>query len=622
MHQTFYIDVDEEISSVIDRLNKSMSIDNYFVVPKRALFLQSIVNLKILKREADKMSKRVVIVSQDEVVISMAERCQIDTRENLDGLDAVSDAYLDQNDEIEEDEYEEEEEMEEAFEKNMHSNHDKQIRLKNIGSGEYYQSGNNYEGAPLNVVKEKKSPVIHRAIKSKLSKARPEKIVLQKVSKGRGKMSSVVGAKYADHFGKATFKGDLDPRKAQTLEKMFSSHADHHKKEEVRHIGNGKVKKVFAAFMLLCVLVFVGVGGYLFAPSAKIVIKTELGKKKIDMELKANTVQAADGKSIPLKVIKEDQQLTFPYDVTATGAVSGKKAHGKVIISNEYSSESQTLVATTRLEAEGGKIFRLVKNVVVPGYSSVGGQNKAGVIQADIVADQAGEEYNIENTKFTIPGFAGGPKFDKFYATSDGEATGGSSDGQSENASGRITQTDLDSAKLKAENAFKQKMNELVKGELSDGEIVLDQAQKITITKSSSSAKVGAIADSFEWVVSGSVQALVFSQEDVKKKISETFEKNNQVKNEISKIDYGSADPDFDEPSLNIRIYSEVISTPLIDTGKIKEELLGKNDSQLSDILRKYSTIKSANVEFSPSFMTRIPTYSSRVSVEVVNEPK
>ena len=52
MHQTFYIDIDEEISSVIDRLDKSVTTENYFVVPGRAIFLQSIVNLKLLKREA------------------------------------------------------------------------------------------------------------------------------------------------------------------------------------------------------------------------------------------------------------------------------------------------------------------------------------------------------------------------------------------------------------------------------------------------------------------------------------------------------------------------------------------------------------------------------------------
>ncbi len=53
MHQTFYIDIDEEIPlSVIDKLKNRWRVKNYsFVVPKRALFLQSIVNLKLLKRE-------------------------------------------------------------------------------------------------------------------------------------------------------------------------------------------------------------------------------------------------------------------------------------------------------------------------------------------------------------------------------------------------------------------------------------------------------------------------------------------------------------------------------------------------------------------------------------------
>ena len=92
MHQTFYIDINEEISSVIDRLKKSMAKDNYFVVPKRALFIQSVVNLKLLKREADKIGKQVVIVTQDEIGASMAQRAGINVRFTLEGLESVSDA--------------------------------------------------------------------------------------------------------------------------------------------------------------------------------------------------------------------------------------------------------------------------------------------------------------------------------------------------------------------------------------------------------------------------------------------------------------------------------------------------------------------------------------------------
>lgn len=633
MHQTFYIDIDEEMSSVIDRLNKSMSSENYFVVPKRALFLQSIVNLKILKREADKMSKKVIIVTQDEMVVSMAERCGIDTRENLDGVEVSAQEELEEdqdNDDVME------EEMEEEFEKKIDESEHKKNRLKNIGSGDFYQGGSGMDVRSIREVKDKKSEVKSSALKTaaKKVKSRPEKIVLKKVTKEEAPKSGTIvnGIRHTksqtSHEGKGVFKNKLDPHKAETLEKMFSNNTDHRthqEKHKPKNIGNGKVKKVFALFMILCVLVFVGVAAYIFAPSAKVILKTDINKKKIDTEIIVSNEQNIEGKNIALKTIDKDEEFSFPYEVKGTNEAIGKKARGKVVLYNEYSSEPQTLVATTRLEAENGKIFRLVKNVVIPGSSNIGGQIKPGAIQAEIIADQAGSDYNMDATKFKIPGFAGGPKFDKFYASSDASTTGGSGEGQGEAVSRQVIQTDLDSARQKAEAAFKENIIQQVKDDLGSNEVLLDQAQKITINKSSSSARVGTLANSIEWVVSGSVRALVFDENDVKKVILESIDENgktNQFKNEILKIDYGSVEPDFDKPSMKVRIYCEVTSTPYIDTEKIKKELLGKDDSQLVEILRKYSSIKNASVEFSPSFMTHIPSYDSRVYIEVVNEAK
>lgn len=638
MHQTFYIDVDEEMSSVIDRLNKSMSMDNYFVVPKRALFLQSIVNLKILKREADKMSKRVIVVTQDETVISMAERCGIEIRESLDGVEAVSDAYLESTLDDQEQPYEDEEEMEEEFENKLQAENDKSKRLKNIGSGEFFQAG--VVGAAYKSVAIKRADKVTAAkavnLPAKIAKRiRPEKIVLQKVPKQTPHKEPVRvnGISHAKTAVKATtpktpFKGELDPHKAQTIEKLFSGYENHPSisMKPDQHIGNGKMKNFFALFIVLCVLVFAGVGAYLFFPSAKIIIKSDINKKKIDTEIVATIDSASNDKSIPLKVIESEDQIAFSYDIKGASATAGKKAKGTVVVYNGYSSEPQTLIATTRLEAENGKIFRLVKNVVVPGSTTVGGQTKPGAIQAEIVADQAGSDYNMDSVKFTIPGFAGGPKFDKFYATSDSAITGGSSEGQVETSLGKVTQADFDAAKQKAEAAFKEKIMQSAKDKLSDGEILLEQAQKISISKSSSSAKVGTATDSIEWTVGGSIKSLVFNENDVKKVVLDSITENNdktgKIKNEISKIDYGSVEPDFDKPSLKIRVYCEVNSVPVLDTEQIKKELLGKNDSQLADILRKYTTIKSANVEFSPSFITKIPSYSSRVTIEVLNEAK
>ena len=44
-----------------------------------------------------------------------------------------------------------------------------------------------------------------------------------------------------------------------------------------------------------------------------------------------------------------------------------EKARGSLTVYNEYSSSPQTLVATTRFESPEGKIFRIEKNIVVPG---------------------------------------------------------------------------------------------------------------------------------------------------------------------------------------------------------------------------------------------------------------
>jgi nicotinamide mononucleotide adenylyltransferase len=52
MAQTFFIDSDEEIISVIGYLRKSPEAENYFVFPKRSLVLQSAVNLRLFQREA------------------------------------------------------------------------------------------------------------------------------------------------------------------------------------------------------------------------------------------------------------------------------------------------------------------------------------------------------------------------------------------------------------------------------------------------------------------------------------------------------------------------------------------------------------------------------------------
>jgi len=72
-----YLEIDEEITSVIDRLKKTAEADIHLVVPKEAALLQSIVNLKLLKKQADSLGKQIQIITHDKVGRNLAEQVGI-----------------------------------------------------------------------------------------------------------------------------------------------------------------------------------------------------------------------------------------------------------------------------------------------------------------------------------------------------------------------------------------------------------------------------------------------------------------------------------------------------------------------------------------------------------------
>lgn len=67
-----YVDVDDEITSLIDRLGTSEHKVVALVLPKKATVLQSIVNMKLLKRAADENNKHVVLVTTESGLMPLA----------------------------------------------------------------------------------------------------------------------------------------------------------------------------------------------------------------------------------------------------------------------------------------------------------------------------------------------------------------------------------------------------------------------------------------------------------------------------------------------------------------------------------------------------------------------
>src|SRR3990167_345002 len=72
MEKVIYLEPDDEITSVIDKIKKVNQDKVILVVPKAATILQSVVNLKILKQQTVRLGKAISIVTSDETGRNLA----------------------------------------------------------------------------------------------------------------------------------------------------------------------------------------------------------------------------------------------------------------------------------------------------------------------------------------------------------------------------------------------------------------------------------------------------------------------------------------------------------------------------------------------------------------------
>lgn len=94
--QIFYLETNEEVTSIIDRIQKSAETDIALVVPKGALLAQSIVNLKLVKRESDKTAKNIVIVTTDKIGRNLAAQVGLTVYERIEKGKATGKAPVSQ----------------------------------------------------------------------------------------------------------------------------------------------------------------------------------------------------------------------------------------------------------------------------------------------------------------------------------------------------------------------------------------------------------------------------------------------------------------------------------------------------------------------------------------------
>lgn len=196
----------------------------------------------------------------------------------------------------------------------------------------------------------------------------------------------------------------------------YSSLSDINKKEK-KIVFARKQIKILIGTSIMSVVVIIGYFAvtYIFnTATITVTPRTE----NIQITNTSNIELDLNDKNIKVLELIKTEDATLPKSELQK-VIS--KSKGKVTIFNNYNKSPQKLIKNTRLQSEGGKVFRITDSVTVPGMDGI----SPGKVIVDVVADDVGESFNISPSKFTIPGFKDSDRHKGFYAISESNMFGG-----------------------------------------------------------------------------------------------------------------------------------------------------------------------------------------------------
>lgn len=296
-----------------------------------------------------------------------------------------------------------------------------------------------------------------------------------------------------------------------------------------------------------------------------------------------------------------------------------EKAKGTVVIYNAFSAASQRLTIETRLEGSNGKIYKTDSEVVVPGMKDT----VPGSIEMGIHATDPGEEYNSGPLDFKIFGFKGTPKYEKFYARSKGDITGGL-----KGKSRQISEADKVAAKGELTATLKEKLFKKAEDQIPEGFIFYKDAVFLNIDGESadSTPKDG---DTVTYHLKGTLYGFLFNEKKLTNKIvttvidkydgSEVYIPN--IKNLVFSLS--------DKENVNFKEVNQInfsLSGPAkivwkFDDANLLSQVLGKSKSDFNQILTEYPNVDSADVVIKPAWKMSFPDKAKDIKV-IVNYPQ
>ncbi|MBI3459237.1 hypothetical protein HY061_03195 [Candidatus Azambacteria bacterium] len=602
---------DEEIPFLIDRL-KSVDEDSLvLLIPPGFSSLQTVSDFQLLKREIDLIDKRISIASADLAIINLARRTGFSikqmsvlnqsSRKIYDIIPPTKQPSID---------------IEDLFDEEPAAVKEKlPLRSSQVD-----------QDRPI--IKE-----IKEEIKSTFRNIISQSTEDESEIKNESQFESESKIKTENRNAQYPPQQFLQKRKINNETEFHQKKIDNDQKDlgSVSRYSNDrdsqKEKKSFIkqfflkpTFGIILILILV-IGGYLYLFSGvTVTVNTLVSPINLDLNILAgvkNPVVDSSKNQVPAQLIRVEKSLNQKFIVTGEKEVE-TKARGKIIVLNAFSSVKQFLKIDTRFRSDGGKIFKSITSMTVPGAKIEDGKVIPSRTEVEVIADDIGSDYNIAPTNFTIPGFEGTSKFKGFTGESVKAMSGG--------AKGKVkvvTASDIEKAKSELGKRLSENLKSGLFENIPKNLEFLPAAYREDIFESVAKPGLNEIGETFEYRISGQARGLIFDKNDVEKII--TFNLSKELKpddvlvNVGRKLDYALNRIDFDNGLLELKLTLKSGYYKKIDEDLLKENLLGKSEDAVKSILLGDKRIDSAQISFWPFWIKSVPTKLDRIQLKVVN---
>lgn len=366
----------------------------------------------------------------------------------------------------------------------------------------------------------------------------------------------------------------------------------------------------------LVLLILVGIFGFFFFFKVEIEIwpKTDIFtlEEKVTLDLNAKQVDF-EGKVIPAKTFADYKSSSQEF---SSSGKTLKRAEGKIRLYNKYTTAPETWRKGTRFISTEGKMFYSKSRIYVPGAKMEEGKLVPSYTDVEVVAAEAGEDYNIPPSKFAVYVYRGTPRYTAYWGESSEPMAGGGWVSQ-------VTQEDLEKAENILAEELKKESREFLKAALPEGFVLIEETFSQEVIESNSSLEPGVEAETFNFQVKVKSQGLGFKESDLedfaKNCISLNLEEGKKFQDAVD-IGYQPAWLVSDinsDTNLDLNLKIKVKIYPEINEAELKKALLGKSLKEARLFLENLAELERVELKSWPFLRKRIPDDMDKVEIKL-----